>query len=344
MTFVPPSEPVAPDRVPGNIDPQNLDHPGFTDQEWAAIQANLDSHYNALYGSDPAPPTGQAGTEPVVDLGNQPPAVPVVPTPAATPPTEYDLGAVKVPVEDAPSLGALYALIRNDPDKGQLILDIVRGTQQPTPQPPPIWQQQSAPTSTSPIAPSVQIVPPEVIDSADPVTRLLFERMKTMEENQSRLLQLQQQQQAAEAERNRQAQLTARINRDTQLGLARFRQAHPDITDEQLNTLNAHVQSLGIVGALTAQLPGDQAVARAFELARLDLGSSLTGAPATPTLPADAKRQASLTALAGGSAGSVPRQEPPAPVDTAPDPYLTRAKAAAVEMLKQSGINLADHL
>jgi hypothetical protein len=338
MTFVPPSEPI-PDRIPGNIDPQN-DHPGFTEQEWAAIQANLDSHYNALYGSDPgsAPAPGQSTGEPVVDIGSQPPA-PSTPPPA---PTEYDLGAVKVPVEDAASLGALYALIRNDPDKGQRILDIVRGTQQPAPAPPPIWQQQ--PTATSPIAPSVPIVPPEVIDSADPVTRMMFERMKAMEENQTRLLQLQQQQQAAEAERTRQAQLNARVARDAQLGIARFRQAHPDITDEQLNTLNAHVQALGITGALTAQLPGDQAVARAFELARLDLGSSLTGAPATPTLPADAKRQATLTALAGSSSGSVPRQEPPAPADTAPDPYLTRAKAAAVEMLKQSGINLADHL
>jgi hypothetical protein len=134
------------------------------------------------------------------------------------------------------------------------------------------------------------------------------------------------------------------VQRDTHGGISRFRTAHPELTDDQFAAINAHTQRLGIITGLLTQLPGDQAVARALELARLDLGSSLTGSPLAPTVPGDVVRQRTLTSLAGGSSGSIPRQEPPAPVDTAPDPDLSRAKKAAVAMLAQSGINLSDNL
>lgn len=99
MTFVPPSEqvtgPPLGETPPGNIEPQN-DHPGFTDAEWSEIQANLESHYTEIYGTEAAPQPPQAGT-PAEGLGTQQPVVPVIPT-------EYDLGQVKVSAEDAGSL------------------------------------------------------------------------------------------------------------------------------------------------------------------------------------------------------------------------------------------------
>ena len=353
MTFVPPSEDVTgPPPMPGepvthepiDLIPQN-DHPGFSDQEWSEIQSNLDSHYRDLYGSDP----GQTGAPvPAEGIGNQPP----VPVPVFN---EYDLGAVKVPVEDAPGLSALYTFIRNNPDKSDAIMAIIEGRTPQPPVAPPIWQQQ--PTS-QPVfqpavqggwqggmpQPSVQIVPPEVIDSMDPATRYMFDRMQQMEASQQSLLQAAEQSRQAEAQRQATAALNARVQQDTIRGVARFKAAHPELTDDQMATINTHYQQLGIIGGLLNQLPGDQAVAKALELARLDLGSSLTGSPLTPTVNADVTRQRTLTSLAGSSSGSVPRQEAPAPLDTAPDPDLSRAKKAALDMLRQSNINLADHL
>jgi len=340
MTFVPPSEEVT-GTPPGNITGLPTDHPGFTDAEWAEIQANLDSHYTDLYGSDPASnstpaPAGQAGNEPVAGIGNQQPVPPA-------PPDEYELGAVKVPANDAGSLAALYTLIRNDPVKGQAILDIVEG-RSPAAQPqPPVWQQQPTPPPPPPTQ-GVQIVPPEVIETMDPATRYLYDQQQRIAAQNQTILATLTQQQEAERRRQELEATNARVSRDTQAGIARFRQSHPEITDDQFATINAHTQRLGVIGGLLQQLPGDQAVAKAFELARLDLGSTLTGVPPTPTIPADVTRQRTLTALAGSSSGSVPRNEPTAPVDTAPDPSLTRAKKAAVEMLKAQGINLADHL
>ena len=352
MTFMPPSEDIAGLPLDPNLSPEN-DHPGFSDAEWTEMQQRLDDHYTQLYGSDSGAgsPPGQTGapapSEPPAGLGTQTAA-------PGAPVTEYALGQVMVPAEDANSLGALYALIRNNPDKGQQILNIVQGVATPPPPPPPIWQQQPpipvAPVQQPqyygqpPTQQQVQIVPPEVIESADPLTRLMYDRFARLESQQQQLLDIQTRQAQATAAQQRQQLQEQQVARNTQLGIARFRQAHPEVTDDQLNALNSHVQSLGITGALTFQLPGDQAVAKAFEIARLDLGASLTGAPVSATLPVYARRQATLTSLAGGSSGSVPRQEPPAPVDTAPDPTLSRAKAAAVEMLKQQGINLADHL
>ena len=190
----------------------------------------------------------------------------------------------------------------------------------------------------------MQIVPPEVIESMDPASRYMFDRLRQMEEGQQTILQSLDRQRQTEAQRQAEEATRQRVARDSQAGIARFRRNHPEVTDDQFATINTHAQQLGIIGGLLTQLPGDQAVARAFELARLDLGSSLTGAPLAPTVPADVQRQRTLTSLAGGSSGSVPRQEPPAPVDTAPDPDLRRARAAAVDMLKQANINLADHL
>ena len=352
MTFMPPSEDVAGLPPDPNLSPEN-DHPGFSDAEWTEMQQRLDAHYEQLYGSDPGAgsPPGQTGTqapgESVGGIGTQPPAPSVPVSPA-----EYALGQVMVPAEDANSLGALYALIRNDPEKGQQILNIVQGVVTPPPSPPPIWQQQPpSPQYTPPPMQqyqqppnTVQIVPPEVIESADPLTRLMYDRFARLESQQQQLLDIQTRQAQATAAQQRQTLQEQQVLRNTQLGIARFRQAHPEVTDDQLASINSHVQALGITGALTFQLPGDQAVAKAFEIARLDLGPSLTGAPVSATLPVDARRQATLTSLAGGSSGSVSRQEPPAPVDTAPDPTLSRAKAAAVEMLKQQGVNLADHM
>ena len=355
MTFVPPNEDVAGLPPDPNLSPEN-DHPGFSDAEWTEMQQRLDAHYEQLYGSDSGAgsPPGQTGapapSEPPAGLGTQTaaPGAPVTPA-------EYALGQVMVPAEDANSLGALYALIRNDPDKGQQILNIVQGVATPPPPPPPIWQQQPPSTNAPvqqpqyygqpPTQQQVQIVPPEVIESADPLTRLMYDRFARLESQQQQLLDIQTA--PGPGDRRTTAPATSKSNkllRNTQLGIARFRQAHPEVTDDQLNSINSHVQALGITGALTFQLPGDQAVAKAFEIARLDLGASLTGAPVSATLPVDARRQATLTSLAGGSSGSVSRQEPPAPVDTAPDPTLSRAKAAAVEMLKQQGVNLADHM
>jgi hypothetical protein len=370
MTFVPPDEAALndpavstpPEPTPGNVVPQN-DHPGFTDAEWAEIAANLDNHYRELYGSDDG-----TGSQPS-QAGGQPPAPAAAPSASATPvasppvsPAEYELGAVRVPAEDAASLAALYTMIRNDPDRGAQILAIIEGRTPSAPMAPaptPVWQQQlvatpqAVPTpvwqqqpvaTPQPVQPSVSIVPPEVIETMDPATRFMYDRLNAVQQQQEQLLAMQRQQQEAVAQQQRLEVQRQRIARDSANGIARFRRQHPEISDDQFATINQHAQQLGILGGLLQQLPGDQAVARSFELARLDLGSSLTGAPQADSLPADARRQRTLTALAGGSAGSVSRQEPPTPVDTASDPNLSRAKAAAVEMLKQQGINLADHL
>lgn len=362
MTFVPPTEAVTGPNpndqtatsLPGNIISQN-DHPGFSDAEWTEIQANLDSHYTELYGSDQSAGSlpGQAGAPPaappVTGLGTQQPAAG-----APVTPQEYALGQVLVPAEDAGSLGALYTFIRNNPDKAQAIMAVVEGRVPQSQVVRPIWEQTPPTTSTYPptsAPPSypasqsgVQIVPPEVLESADPLTRYMFDRLNQIDQNQSSVLQTLDQQRRQQAAAEEQAATNARVQRDTVNGISRFRQAHPEITDDQFAVINQHTRQLGLVGGLLQQLPGDQAVARALDLARLDLGSSLTGAPLAPSLPADVTRQRTLTALAGGSSGSVPRTEPPTPVDTAPDPDLTRAKKAAVAMLNQSGINLADHL
>jgi hypothetical protein len=345
MTFVPPSEDVLEPPQPAVL-PQD-DHPGFSNEEWAEIQANLDRHYADIYGSDGAgapPQTGGPAPAPPSSASGQPVATP--PAPIA----EYDLGPVKIPSEDAGSLAALYTMIRNDPVRGKQILDIVEG-RSPTPTaqlPTPSWMPQPppAPQPVPPAYPSVPVVPPPSFDPSlmDPQSAAMYQRMNELQHSQQQMLDYIRQQQEENERRQQQQDQQTRIARDVELGISRFRRLHPDITEEQLVTIRDRATQLGILPGLLNQFPGDQAVARSFELARLDLGSSLTGAPPAATIPPGVQRQRTLTSLAGGSSGSVPREEPPAPVDTAPDPTLTRAKAAAVEMLKQSGINLADHL
>ena len=340
-----------------SMQPDPFDALDMTPEERAEVTARLDS----WFGIDPATGAVGAPSMPPEDPQSPPPAIPepaaqapVPPSPA--PPREYQLGAIAVPEQDADTVASIYTFLRNNPHRADEVKNLMQ-----SPPPPPMWAAPPPPpTSTfqqpytpppavsyTP-APGVPGVPPG-LDLDDPTIRYMYDRQQALE---ARLAQADQATQQYTAQQNEQAaraaqqqQLAAQqelIKTNVESGIARFRAAHPDISDDDIGYATTEAARLNLVRGLGEVMPYDQAVARALELAHSARGSLAPPDPSAKT-PANAKRQASLTSLSGGPAPSR-TESAPALSSTQPrrndgGPVLDDAdREAALKMIQASGV------
>ncbi len=110
-----------------------------------------------------------------------------------------------------------------------------------------------------------------------------------------------------------QREFQARVQADTAAGVALFRTAHPELSDEDIHAIRTHTAANVNVAGVMSNFPGDPAtgIARALEIGSMTdpaTRDKVTGT-AKPADTTDAERQKKLDSLAGGS-GTAPRRAP----------------------------------
>ena len=124
------------------------------------------------------------------------------------------------------------------------------------------------------------------------------------------------------------------VEQNVAAGVARFKSAHPDISEADFQASLSDAASLNLVAGLKDQMPYDQAVARALELTYAQRVS--TSSPTSTKPPDNARRQQTLTSLSGSSGAASPRSE------TLPkDPRLmsdAETKSEALRLIQASGL------
>jgi hypothetical protein len=94
-----------------------------------------------------------------------------------------------------------------------------------------------------------------------------------------------------------------------------FRHNHPELTEDDVQTVRTHAVALNIIGGLSASRSGSDAVLKALDIAYMDHPEFRARATATPT-PAEKKqaenkeRKQKLAGLAGSSASATRQPEP----------------------------------
>jgi hypothetical protein len=251
----------------------------------------------------PAAETEPEEPEPVVA---EEPAEPA-PAPAASPDVVLIDGR-EVPVTEARSLIDLRNYLASHPDKAQEVRQVIEGKPAPEPEP---------------------AKPPEWLDQDDPAQMAMWTRQTELE-NQIRQIGNTQRQSIEE-------QTRARASADANAGIATFRAAHPELSEDDLTTLRTHAVALNIIDGLAKSRSGPDAILKALDIAYWDHPEFRARASETPT-PTEAKaakaadRKGKLNAL-GGSSGSAPRSE--AKPDLSSD---SSAKKEAAQWLRDQGI------
>jgi hypothetical protein len=173
-------------------------------------------------------------------------------------------------------------------------------------------------------------VAPEWLDTEDPAQAFFWKKMQ----DQDRALQAV----AANQQKINEDQTRERLVNEVQSGLSTFRQAHPELTEDDVQVIRLHATSLNIVGGLAAQMDGPAAVRKALDIAYLDhpeYRAQHQGEPKPSEVKAKAssERKAKLGALSGSS-GSAPRQ-PEAQQKPSTDREM---RAQAAKWLSEQGI------
>jgi hypothetical protein len=171
--------------------------------------------------------------------------------------------------------------------------------------------------------------PPEWLDQDDPAQVAMWTRQLELEK-QIRQIGTNQ----AEIARRQEIE---RAQNDAGAGIHTFRTLHPELSEEDIQTIRTHAVALDIIDGLARHMNGPEAIAKALDIAYWDHPEFRARATQAPS-PTEAKaakateRKGKLNAL-GGSSGSAPRRE------TKPDLSTDAgAKKAAAEWLKEQNI------
>jgi hypothetical protein len=217
------------------------------------------------------------------------------PPPAAD--TDSDLFVTvrgqQVPIADIERLHEFDQFLRSNPDAAQRVQAAVSKPVVPEP--------------AAPAEPANEVAtPPEFLDLDDPVHKFLWEQSQTQ---QKELLSIRQADIARQQE-----EINRRAVADMDVALTRFRSAHPNFNDDQIESLRQHSASMNIIGAVMATTPDPvSALVRVLDLGAMDNEDLRTIYLAPPETPKEttqrqksSSRKGKLNAL-GGSSGSVPR-------------------------------------
>ena len=240
------------------------------------------------------------------------PEEPEAPEPVAEAADEWiSIDGRAVPVAEARSMLELRQYLARNPEKAEAVRRAVEG--EPEPEPPAEPQ------------------PPEWMDLDDPSQRFMWETLKTQS---SQIAQLQQQQSAQLAETAR-----GRAVSEVNVAMDTFRRNHPELTEDDIQTVRTHAVGLNIIGGLSAGRNGTDAVLKALDIAYLDLPDFRARAKGEPTpteqrAKASADRKQKLSGLAGGS-GSAPKQPAATPRPTSD----REMRLQATQWLSEQGIS-----
>lgn len=189
-------------------------------------------------------------------------------------------------------------------------------------------QREAAARQPAPEPPK-PVEPPEWVDRDDPSDLARWNYMQKLELQQSQLLE--NQRRFAEQEQASKAMVAV------DGALSTFRQLHPELTEDDVQTVRTHAAALEIIPGLQRTRNGTDAVLKALDIAYWDLPEFRAQATATPSPAAvkkaeRAEKKEKLNAL-GGSSGSVPRTEAKPNLSSDRD-----ARAAAAQWLKEQNI------
>lgn len=205
------------------------------------------------------------------------------------------IGDVEVPVEEANTAIALFKLMK------QGAIAPPQLPQSQTPQPP-------AEPPPPPPPPLVEVKLPDGITPDDPANKFFIEQLNKLNTGIAQLAQSHQ-------EAIQQATIS-RVNMERDTAITKFKEAHPNFTDDEISQVAQTAAGLGIVGNLVENSPTPiDGILKALEIGMYQVQStrdkviaSLGHTPPQRQSNADRQRQGKLSALSG-SGGSTPRVE-----------------------------------
>ena len=246
-----------------------------------------------------------------------PGAPPVNSTPPIPPPpevTSITVDGTAIPVEDIKAGMGWVNHLRLHPDKASDIAKVL-ATQPAAPTPDQLQAQaaEQARLVAEEEARRTRNIPPD-FDDSDPFQKFVVDRITQMDSAQQQFMQAQQ--------TYVQQQMAQRVATDTNAALERFKATHPSLSSTEIDQVRqASVQTGILPGVIQAhQGRESEGIFKALEASlyqipdiRNKVIAEQTGTPAPPIPPdPNRQRQSKLSAL-GGTSGSVPRTEPPAP-------------------------------
>jgi hypothetical protein len=268
----------------------------------------------------------QLGLEPVAQEEAQPepsepeesddePEEPEAPEPVEQTPPQADdwitIDGRAVPVAEARSMLELRRYLSENPEKADKVRAVIED--QPQPEKP------------------AEVEPPEWLDLEDPSQKFMWETLKSQHQQIARL-----QQSLGGIQAN-----TARqdAQRQVDLALSTFRTNHPELTEDDVQTVRVHAVGLNIIPGLEKVMAsGSEAVLKALDLAYQDHPEFRAKATGVPS-PKEQKqgeskaRKQKLAGLAGSSVGAT--REPSAPKRPETDREM---REMATKWLTEQGI------
>lgn len=260
-----------------------------------------------------------------------PPTSPTPPSPPPTippppePPATVSINGRTVSADQATALLQWYDYLSNNPEKAQEIVRVIDPNTQPQPQPvlsPQPTLTAQPPVQPQPVPPPAELQLPDGFDPDDPVHKFMLTQFTNISNNLSQLQQSQQSQM--------QNLVSAKAASDFESALAKFKTAHPEFDDNDINQVRLTASSLNIVGGLVETHSGNEAegLYKAMEIsmyqtpsvrdkviAKLSNPTPSSQPPPTQS-QTDTRRQQSLSALSGSSGSTAPRVTPTPRLDS----------------------------
>lgn len=145
---------------------------------------------------------------------------------------------------------------------------------------------------------------PDWVDPDEPAQVAMFRRNQELEARMTSL--------ERSGEASQQAMSQAQVRADIAAGVDRFKAAHPDLNDDDINNIRNHTKASVNVPGVMANFPDDpiEGIARALEIGSMTdpaTRDKVLGINKTNPSEADKKRQKNLSGLSG-STGSAPRR------------------------------------
>lgn len=212
--------------------------------------------------------------------------------PVAPPPSSL-LAGVPIGESEAQGLLRLRQLLIENPDLATRVDQILRG------QPDPVAE---APKEPPPL--------PEFIDPDDPTSKNLWDQIQILTEK----IETQEQRNQKAIEEATQT----RIQNDINQAVGRFKAAHPDLTEQDIQNIRNHTSATVNVPGVMANFPGDpvEGLTRALEIGSLTEPTTrdkVLGVQQNRQEAEDKERGKKLSALSGGTGGTSRQPARPQP-------------------------------